>query len=589
MALTQNWVGYLDRSFEQIKRSCLSRLGILAPEISDHSESNPLVILLSMFAGIGEMLNLYIDSAAREVYLGTARKYSSAVKIVKLIDYNIKARNSSTADQLFYIVDSTTQEPILLPPGNTIIIPLGTKVRSINGNIPFVLLGEVIIVAGRQNIYGRISQYEQITGAILGSTNGDLNQRFDVSPEYVNGSMQITIAGVEWKLYTTFGLMFPTTKGFLVNIDEDQNAYVEFGDGVNGLIPPVGQTVFANYKISYGKTGNIPPNQITVLETTAVIPAGITLLTKNPDYSVGGSNFETLLDIQNRAPRSIRTLDRAVTYQDYIDLCHLVLGVGAAEVSYCCGKYIDVYVAPNSPGIATQALLQAVQDYLDCRKMITTFPKVYTAGISKIWIKAKIYGQPLRSATDIYNEVVDELDRKYGYATLKINNDISIPGIINTIESLKTVARIEVEKVKILPYARPVNGNPYILNIVYLTLPTTTVKVKYTLIYRASLLKFEVFRDNFYLGLIAIDEVYADAIISFKIETGTYFNSNRWEFTAYQSYPEIFPISLIQIRDFTAAIVEVGPFLEEGTERTIYSDLEIIPQNFTTNCLPTCN
>ena len=51
MKLTQNWVGYLDRSYEQIKRSCLKRLGTIAPEISDHSESNPFIIILPMFSG----------------------------------------------------------------------------------------------------------------------------------------------------------------------------------------------------------------------------------------------------------------------------------------------------------------------------------------------------------------------------------------------------------------------------------------------------------------------------------------------------------------------------------------------------------
>jgi hypothetical protein len=323
MTLTQNWVGYLDRSYEQIKRSCLSRLGLIAPEISDHSESNSLVIILSMFSGIAEMLNLYIDSAAREFYIGTTRRYSSAVKLVRLIDYNIRAKNPSTANLFFTLVDGSGN-PANLPTG-VLNIPIGTIVNSINGNIPFVLTQPAQISAGSQNVYGFAAQYSPIVGDILGNTNGVPSQTMDLPDNYVDTSILININGEDWKEFRSFGLMFPDTKGFVVNIDEDQRCFLEFGDGVNGKIPTTGQTVFANYKVSEGATGNIPPNQISqLISTISGIPVGLTLKVTNPDYSSGGSDFETLSDIQNRAPRSIRTLERAVTYQDYIDLCYLV-------------------------------------------------------------------------------------------------------------------------------------------------------------------------------------------------------------------------------------------------------------------------
>lgn len=587
MTLSQNWVGYLDRSYEQIKRSCLQRLGILAPEISDHSESNPLIIILSMFAGIGEMLNLYIDSAAREVFLGTARRYSSAVKLTRLIDYNIRARNPSTVNLLFSLVDSLGN-PVALSSGS-IVIPIGTQINSLNGSVPFRLDRDTRITTGNQNVYASASQFSQIFADILGTTNSTNNQTLGLPDQYVDGSIKVTINGESWIEYRSFGTMFPDTKGFIINIDENSNAFLEFGDGINGMVPSLGYTVFADYKITEGLTGNIPPNQINqLISNIPGLPTDVFLQVTNLDYSSGGSNFENLSDIKNRAPRSIRTLERAVTYQDYKDLCYLVLGVGAAEVSYCCGKYIDIYIAPNSPGGATQALLQSVTDYLDCRKMITTQVDVKAAGISKIWIKATIVGKPLISSADIYNQVVNQLDLVYGYNNLKINRRVAITAIIATIENLSNVDNVELEEVKILPFPRPIMNTINPLNIQFLVLPTSPSSFKYTILWNDSLNKFIIFKGTSNVGQYSQGATYTDDVLSFVLQYGTYINNDKWEFTTFASYPAIFPSTIMEINDYSASIIEVGPLVDINTPRTIFSDLTITTQGNLSNCLAPC-
>ena len=588
MTLTQSWIGYLDRSYEQIKQSCLTRLGILAPEISDHSESNPLIIILSMFSGIGEMINLYIDSAAREAYLGTTRKYESAVKLVRLIDYNIRAINPATVNLKFYLVDSNNN-PAPLPNG-FLLIPLGTVVNSINGAIPFVLDNDIKITSGNQNIFGSASQYTPVSGDILGNTDGSTNQVINLPNNYADGSLKITINNETWVAYRSFGTMYPDTKGFVVNIDENSQAYFSFGDGVNGAIPTTGQTVFGDYHISNGASGNIPPNQITqIVGTIPGVPTGLTLLVTNPDYASGGENFESLQDIQNRAPRSIRTLERAVTYQDYLDLCYLVLGVGAAELSYCCGKYIDVYIAPSSPGAATLGLIQSVQDYLNCRIMITTKVAVQPSGVSKIWISGIVNGKPLASSSDIYNQVVTELDNVYGYATLKINKKISIPGIIATIEGLSLVDSFELDILQILPYCRPLNTNQDILNITFNNLPKTKIPYTYTIRWSQAINQFIIYKGSYEMMKLPIGGTYGDDVCSFTLNTGTYTNGDVWEFTAFPSYPEIFPAVSVNINDYSAPLIDVSPYIDNATTRTIYSNLTIQTQGTSSNCLPPCN
>ena len=86
MALKNQWVGYISRSYLQIKNSVLQRLSEIVPEVTDHSESNILVIIIGIFSGIAEMLNYYIDNMARESFITTARRYSSVVKHTRLIE-----------------------------------------------------------------------------------------------------------------------------------------------------------------------------------------------------------------------------------------------------------------------------------------------------------------------------------------------------------------------------------------------------------------------------------------------------------------------------------------------------------------------
>lgn len=584
MTLTQNWVGYLDRSFEQIKQSCLTQLGITAPEISDYNESNPLIIILSMFSGIGEMLNLYIDAIAQEAFLGTARRFSSAVKLVKLIDYNIPATNSATVNILISLVDTSGNPTTYTAP---IVIPAGTIINSPSAGIGFVLANDLTIPMGDSNAIGSATNYTVVTNNILGNTNGTANQILQISSAYVDGSMSIIINGITYTLYKSFGLMSNLTPGFIVSIDVNQNAYIEFGDGVNGVIPPSGAIIYGTYRESAGSSGNLPPNTITQFATPPTPPTGITINVTNPDYSSGGTDFATLADIQNRAPLSIRTLDRAVTYQDYKDLASSVLGVGAVEIGYCCGKFVNLFIAPNAAGTATLGLLQSVMDFMQQRVMITTQLSVQASGISLIWLNATVYGKPGALAADIWADVTNALNAKYGYSSLIINRTVSVTEIIILVNAIPSVDHIDIDEVKIQPFPRPYGTTSNPLNIDFLVLPTTAVNIMYRVTWRAGSGTFDIFRNTFLLGSYAPGYVYTETAFSFKLLAGTYTDGDSWTFTAYQSYPEIFPDTVIPMTDYSAAIVDVT--INTGSPNTIFSNLTIVPTQIKATPLPQGN
>ena len=577
MILTQTWVGYLDRSYEQIKKSCLARLGVTNPEITDYSESNILIIIISMIAGIAEMLNLYIDNMARECFIGVARKYDSVVRTANLMDYQPKARSRASVVITFTLNTSA---------GVDITIPALTVVSNGNGAF-FRTLSDIIIPAGILTIKGNAAQYTPVSSFTLASSNGYPNQSYLLSANIVHKSISMLIDGDIWTEYTSFGLMTPTTKGFLVIVREDHNAYLTFGDGLNnGAIPGLGLDIDISYQDCLGKSGNLPPNTIKVLDSILTLPTGITLLVNNEDYATGGDNFEGIEEVRNRAPRYLRTLERAVTPQDYTDLAILVPGVKDAITRFCCGKYVDLYIIPTGRGTANQILLDAVEEYMNKRKMITTFVHYYASGISKIWVQGLIYLKPLVKRIDGQLQVADALDKVYGYDAAKLNRKIVISEIIATIENLSLVDRFELAAVKILPFARRIEDTTTILGITFLTLPMGSNYNKYTIVWNTD--HFDIYLNDAFVISKNPAQTYIDDTTSFTLLAGSYVNGDKWELTAFASYPAIFPSSLIEINDLSEAVIDVAPYVDAVTERNIYGDITFVEQALNLDSSPIC-
>lgn len=587
MKLTQSWVGYLDRSYQQIKSSLLARLVINNPEISDHNENNIFIIMLSMFAGVTEMLNYYIDMMAREGYLGTAKRFTSVIRLARLVDYNGKASTAASVDLTFTLTDNSGNPIAAAAP---VTIPKESIVTDSNG-VVFRTLEDVVIPTGLSYATAEAIQWQDVTNDLLGLSDGTPYQQILLPSDYVEGTLTLFINSDFWSLYSSFGFMNSNTLGFITQLQEDGNVYIVFGDGLNGKIPDTGQNVYGTYKVTQGENGNLPPGSLTTItQFLGILPANTKLLSDNHDYSNGGGGVETIEEVRNRAPRSIRTLDRAVTYQDFVDLATLVPGVSEAEASYCCGKTVDIYIIPRSRGNATDALRQSVTDFLNCKKEITTQPNVLSAGVSRMYMAATIFGNPLYTENNIRIEVTNLLDAKYGFDHSYINRKVSVSDVVATMESAKSVDHVDVEYVKIVPYARPLRPNTVPLNIDFLTVPGPTSNVTYTIKYRAVSNIFAIFRGGAPLGTISAGSQFNNAQddMSFKISGGGYVDGDTWQFVIVGSYPKIFPSTVLNVVDFTMPIFDIGPLIDLNVPKTFYANLTVVTQTTNNNCLPPC-
>lgn len=584
MKLTQSWVGYLDRSYQQIKSSVLARLVVNNPEITDHNESNILIIIVSMFAGVAEMLNYYIDMMGREAYIGTAQRFTSVIRLATMLNYRVRAKQTSTVNLLFYLTQADGTPFVAT---SNVTIPKGTVVSDVNGT-PFRTFADATIIPNQSGAYSEAGQWTDVTGANIGVADGTLNQEILLDVDIVDESLVIFVDGVPWRIYDSLGLMKSTTQGFIMQVEEDGNAYLVFGDGVNGLVPTNGAVITGSYQTCLGASGNLPPNAINQLSGVFTLPAGSTLNATNPDYSSGGSDFEDIDAVRNNAPRWLRTLERAVTYQDYIDVAILAPGVGDAAVSYCCGKYVNVYIVPSSPGVATNALMSNTLQWFNCRKMVTTKVAILPAGISKMFLTANIFAKQLYTSDQVLVEVINLLYGKYGFPFSSINGSPSVSDMISLIESAGSVDHVDVAGLQVLPAVQPIQGNTIPLDITFDQLPKGGVQNTYTILYTFNSNQFRIFQGSTPVGLVGVNQEFNDGIVGFKITGANYTDGMKWQFITTASYPEIFPTTKLLIKDYSIPIFDIGPLVDAAVPRTIYSSLTVVTQGVSSNCMAPC-
>ena len=268
MSTSNNWLNPYQRSFNDIKAKLISELRLQIPEITDYSEGNIFVIIISIFAAIAEVIHYYIDNMAREAFLPTARRYSSLYKHAKLVDYHIKSAIPATVDVVLYKNDDT-------PIGQDITIPLNTEFTSSDGK---TWISTKTVIWYKDSYYVTVPLVQQKSvgvpdriqlGNILSPDSIIYITDIPSDQKYVEGSMNLYINDEPWILVDTFAYSSSRDKVYKVEIDEQTRPYIKFGDGQFGMKPEYNATIEASYSLTYGSAGNIATNNFTT------VPQGI--------------------------------------------------------------------------------------------------------------------------------------------------------------------------------------------------------------------------------------------------------------------------------------------------------------------------
>ncbi len=216
---------------------------------------------------------------------------------------------------------------------------------------------------------------------------------------------------VRWHEVTDFYGSRPRDRHYIL---DHLTGEIRTGDGLNGLIPPVGigNVRLARYQIGGGSAGNKPAGAVVQLKTTVPYVDKVV----NAEDAAGGADAESLDSLLARAPRTIRHRGRAVTLEDYEDLAMLASPAVARAKCIPLRNLIDdplderptvrgevsVIIVPHSADakpVPTIELISRVQDYLEAESVPTSRVSVVGPHYMRIDVSVEIALASLEGAS----------------------------------------------------------------------------------------------------------------------------------------------------------------------------------------------
>jgi predicted phage baseplate assembly protein len=199
---------------------------------------------------------------------------------------------------------------------------------------------------------------ESVNGEVLGSGDPTVaGQQFKLKKKpltYVpanndvgrTSTLRISVDGVQWREVGSFFNCGPQSQVYTVRFDDDQNAIIAFGDGVNGarLSAGVGN-VIASYR--FGSGAAAPPAGAIQQIARSVI--GLRAV-RSPVKAFPGKDPDTADQIRQAAPRTALLFKRLVSTEDFEGYASFYAGVvkAAAEFVWNADK--------QQPGVAVTVI-----------------------------------------------------------------------------------------------------------------------------------------------------------------------------------------------------------------------------------------
>ena len=399
---------YTSRDFARLRLDMITRLKLAIPDW-EMNESSFEVILLDLFAYVGDVINFSVDRMAAEAYLATAVLRESVLNLAALFGYTPSPQTAAKGSVTFTKV----------PGAGLVYIPAGTQLyaqetnnRSIvfETDVDHEMEGDTEVVS--------VTEGTTVPEEEVGRSSGAERQVFPLFNKNVIKDSVIVYTRdghidsftneptlVEWQPVQRMFDAVSTDRAFTTVLDEHGYTYVRFGDGVSGAIPPAGVPIVVTYRYGVGAVGNVGAGAIRSLVMGGELMGKISSVT-NPASMTGGSDAETIESMRRNIPRSLRALERAVTLEDHESLAIDVGGVGKASASATTASSVLLSIAPFGGGVPSTELKNTVDNYVTHRAMIGTTVTLVNPVYVPIHITFSIEVNPRARRTTVTNAVL---------------------------------------------------------------------------------------------------------------------------------------------------------------------------------------
>ena len=472
-------IDYTSRDYESLKADLVklinlkTNLGWTADNPSDIGTA-----LLESFAYMGDIMSYYIDRVANELNVDTATRRKTLVNLGKLFGYRASGPTPANIALKFTNISTKTLD---LPIGTQVLAALSSgDFREIyfettqaalqlapGGTVTLTAREGKTVNTDRPDLISPVTNKPLPTN--LGISVGSGNQSFRLfDTDVVDNSIYVYVgqgvAFTSWSFVDSLLDSGPSALVFTTSIDESGYTYIEFGDGVNGAIPPAGQVISALYKTSAGVSGNVAigaVSEVTFIPGNNVPEATTYLSVTNDSASYGGANGDNNTQLRQKVKAAISARRRAITLQDYESLTLLVPQVGKVKAVAGTFSSITLYIQSQDDGTVTPGIVSGLPtsswnsiatnvvsylaDKIQIGTSITTQYPTYTPIYVTLTVTAKSNYKNLDISRAIRAAFINP-GGLMAYENTTFGKDVAYSSVISTAQSIPGVESVIVNK-----------------------------------------------------------------------------------------------------------------------------------------------
>lgn len=263
---------YAGKDFATGVAEVKSRLQRKFPEIQFDFANDLQVVIMEVVGYFAENVNFFQDLQAAEGYMETAQLGRSIQKIASFSAYNPPGAVPASG---------TISVSLAVAQATTVQIAQGQGFSGRNG-LRYEATDEVLFTAGELGPK-TFSLSQRESRAVVFRSKGTRFQRFTLDvrdgENLAYRSLEVLVDNVEWQESDAF---LDTDSTVFRVAYTGSPAYIEFGDGAVGEIPPTGAEIAVTYRVTSGINGGLGT------------PGGI--LSPTPGIVAGGSPVALVID-----------------------------------------------------------------------------------------------------------------------------------------------------------------------------------------------------------------------------------------------------------------------------------------------------
>jgi len=231
----------------------------------------------------------------------------------------------------------------------------------------------------------------------LGESNGFVNQSYKLDTPLKQGSLKVKVGSKYWSEVQNL-----KTQKFNAEVFQVKRSHIIFGDGQYGKIPPKDLDIHCQYLRNAGNSGNVRENSLWRVDKIKSYRGSVVV--QNSEAAFGGKDKPTNQELLEGFQKSLHSIERAVSLEDYEYLALHTADTQLEKVKAYVSDLNEVtlILVPKSEDPRPQAssyTQKKVKKYIDTKRLLTTALKIQEASYINVNLTMTIFSEKQNPST----------------------------------------------------------------------------------------------------------------------------------------------------------------------------------------------